>query len=70
MIPGKDDVIFINIEFEDEQHTSLPELFNYISRLYWKDRLEFYYKGLPQDLIADRRKALEHNPPKRRAING
>lgn len=53
MIPGKDDCIFLKIGFERDATTSLPELFNRISRAYWTDRVTFKYKGLKAELVAD-----------------
>lgn len=65
-IPAIDDVIFIHIDFERDATNNIPIVCDYISKMYWKDRLELHYKGLPQELIADRRRALESNPARGR----
>lgn len=59
MIPGKDDYIFLKIGFERDATTSLPTILNRIAQSYWDDRIFFKYDGLPEELIADRTKALK-----------
>lgn len=58
MIPGRDDVIFVNVYYERDKHASLIRILNDIARYYWKDRIKFKYEGLSEELIADRWKAL------------
>lgn len=58
MIPGRDDVIFVNVYYERDKHASLIRILNDIARYYWSDRIKFKYEGLSEELIADRWKAL------------
>jgi hypothetical protein len=59
MIPAKGDCIFLKFNFERDKKNALPVLLDKIAKTYWDDRVRFQYEGLPEELIADRRKALK-----------